>query len=94
MDESREPERIKDLVEWEIVLPTDHVHSSVQDLPKDERWIAALPELLSDFSALLRDALDLMRELGGADDRSDRPTCISPRSASTRRTGISTTGQH
>lgn len=69
--ESREPERIKELVEWEIVLSGDHVHSSLRDLPKDERWDAALPELLSDVSALLRDALDLMRELGSAEDRSD-----------------------
>lgn len=69
--ESTEPARIKDLVEWEIVLSTDHVHSSLRDLPKDERWTAALPELLPDFSALLRDALDLMRELGSAEARSD-----------------------
>jgi hypothetical protein len=69
--ESREPERIKDLVEWEIVLSTDDVHSSLRDLPRDERWTAALPGLLSDVSALLRDTLDLMRELGSADDRSD-----------------------
>ncbi len=69
--ESREPERIKELVEWEIVLSTDHVHSSLRDLPRDERWDAALPELLSDVSALLRDALDLMRELGSAEDRGD-----------------------
>lgn len=69
--EAREPERIKELVEWEIVLSTDHVHSSLRDLPRDERWDAALPELLSDVSALLRDALDLMRELGSAEDRSD-----------------------
>lgn len=69
--EAREPERIKELVEWEIVLSTDHVHSSLRDLPRDERWDAALPALLSDVSALLRDALDLMRELGSAEDRSD-----------------------
>lgn len=69
--ESTGPARIKDLVEWEIVLSTDHVHSSLRDLPKDERWTAALPELLPDFSALLRDALDLMRELGSAEARSD-----------------------
>jgi len=66
-----EPKRIKELVEWEIVLSADHVHSSLRDLPKDERWNAALPELLPDFSALLRDALDLMRELGSVKDRSD-----------------------
>lgn len=75
---STEPARIKDLVEWEIVLSTDHVHSSLRDLPKDERWNAALPELLSDFSALLRDALDLMRELGGAEDRCDRSYMYQP----------------
>lgn len=69
--EAREPKRIKELVEWEIVLSTDHVHSSLRDLPSDERWDGALPELLSDVSALLRDALDLMRELGSAQDRSD-----------------------
>lgn len=69
--EAREPKRIKDLVEWEIVLSTDHVHASLRELPKDERWNAALPELLPDVSALLRDALDLMRELGSAEDRSD-----------------------
>ena len=69
--ESRELDRIRDLVEWEIVLSTDHIHSSLRDLPRNERWDAALPELLSDISSLLRDALDLMRELGGANDRSD-----------------------
>ena len=69
--ERREPERMEDLVEWEIVLSTDHVHTGLRDMPKDERWTAALPELLTDFSALLRDALDLMRELGRAEDRSD-----------------------
>jgi len=32
---------------------------------------AALPDLLPDFNLLLRDALDLMRELGSADEHSD-----------------------
>ena len=68
---SRESERIKDLVEWEIVLSTGHVHASLRGFPEDERWRSALPELLSDLNTLLRDALDLMRVLGGADDRSD-----------------------
>ncbi|EIL95687.1 hypothetical protein UU5_10006 [Rhodanobacter sp. 115] len=70
-EDGDEPKRIRDLVEWEIVLSTDHVHSGLRDLAKDERWLAALPELLTDFCVLLRDVLDLMRELGGADDRSD-----------------------
>lgn len=70
-EDGREPERVKDLVEWEIVLSADHVHSGLRDLPEDERWAAVLPELLADFGALLRDALDLMRELGSAEERSD-----------------------
>ena len=66
-----EPTRIKQLVDWELVLAADHVHSSLRDLA-DERWRAALPALLDDFQQLLRDALDLLRELGEADERSDR----------------------
>lgn len=69
--ESHEPDRIKEPVEWEIVLSKDHFNSSWRELPKGKMWTSALPELLSDFSALLSDALDLMRALGGADDRSD-----------------------
>ena len=74
-EETGEPERIEDLVNWEIVLSTDGVHSNLNDLSNNKRWRAALPELLSDFSALLRDALDLRRELGDVDGRSDR-SCI------------------
>lgn len=66
-----EPTRIKQLVDWELVLAADHVHSTLRDLA-DERWKSALPYLLEDFQQLLRDALDLLRELGEADDRSDR----------------------
>lgn len=71
-DESaEEPTRIKQLVDWELVLAADHVHSSLRDLA-DERWRVALPALLDDFQQLLRDALDLLHELGEADDYSDR----------------------
>lgn len=66
-----EPSRIKQLVDWELVLVADHVHSTLRDLA-DEPWKSALPHLLDDFQQLLRDALDLLRELGEADDRSDR----------------------
>lgn len=70
-DEAGEPRHLKTQVNWEVVLSTEHVHSRLQDQRRDERWTAALPDLLQDFTTLLRDALDLMRELGGADDRSD-----------------------
>lgn len=66
-----EPTRIKQLVDWELALAADHVHSALRDLA-DEHWTSALPLLLDDFQQLLRDALDLLRELGEADDHSDR----------------------
>jgi hypothetical protein len=66
-----EPMRLRQLVDWELVLAADHVHSALRDLA-DEHWTSALPQLLEDFQQLLRDALDLLRELGEADDRSDR----------------------
>lgn len=67
----REPRRLKDLVDWEIELSASYVHSALKDLAKDARWHEALPELLSDATTLLRDTLDLMREMGGVDDRQD-----------------------
>lgn len=70
-DEALEPESIRKLVEWKIVLSTDHVHSTLRDLAYDEHWKAASPKLMQDVSSLLHDALDLMCELEGASDRSD-----------------------
>lgn len=78
LDETSGPERLKDIVDWEIVLSTDHVHSVLKELPKNPHWEAAMPDLLADFSALLRDTLDLMRELGGADDKSDQSYIHQP----------------
>jgi hypothetical protein len=66
-----EPTRLRQLVDWELVLAADHVHSALRDLA-DAKWQAALPALLEDMQLLLRDALDLLRELGEADERSDR----------------------
>jgi hypothetical protein len=65
-----EPKRIKQLVDWELVLAANHVHSALRDLA-DERWASALPLLLENFQQLLCDALDLLCELGEADNRSD-----------------------
>jgi hypothetical protein len=62
---------IRNLVESEIVLATKYAHSMFDELNNVDSWIAALPLLLEDFSALLRDALDLMNELGRAEDESD-----------------------
>ena len=65
------PRKIKELVDWELALTTDHLSSTLHDLA-DENWMTAQPHLLDDFQQLLRDALELQRELGEADDHSDR----------------------
>jgi len=70
-EDYEEPGRIRQLVDWDVVLSTSHVHGALRELKGNEDWVAALPTLLTDFTGLLRDALDLMRELGGADDKSD-----------------------
>lgn len=77
-DENEAQDRIKNIVEWEVVLASDNVHSGLRDLPQDEKWTAALSELLGDFSTLLRDALDLMRELDGVDRESDHSYVYQP----------------
>jgi hypothetical protein len=66
-----ESERFKDLLDWELVLSSDNVHSTLRDRSKIQKWQSALPSLLQDFTMLLRDALDLKMELGGADERND-----------------------
>ncbi|MCK1283623.1 SIR2 family protein [Bradyrhizobium sp. 44] len=66
-----EPTRARQLVDWELVLAADHVHAALGDLA-DDQWRAILPSLLDDFQQLVRDALDLQRELGEANDQDDR----------------------
>jgi hypothetical protein len=68
---ANEPTRLKQLVDWKLVLAADYVHSALRDLT-GELWKSALPQLFEDFQLLLRDTLDLLRELGEADDHSDR----------------------
>ena len=67
----REPKSIKDIVRWDLVLSSDHTHSALRDQANKQDWQAVLPDMLQDVTALLRDALDLMLELGGADGKSD-----------------------
>lgn len=70
--ETEAPERLKQLVDWDLVLAGEHMHSYLRDLAGAEHWRSALPTLLEDLQQLLRDAMDLLHELGEADDRSDR----------------------
>jgi hypothetical protein len=63
---------IKRFIDWDIVLEIDNPDSSIDYLQQSEIWPQILPELLVDLQQLLRDALDLQRELGEADDLNDR----------------------
>lgn len=71
-EETGTSEHLKQLIDWDLVLAADHVHSSIKDVADTKYWLPALPVLLDDFQQLLRDALDLLRELGEADNKSDR----------------------
>ena len=77
-EEADESRHISRLIKAEVVLSANGVHQPLRELADDERWKGVLPDLLSDFIGLLRDALDLWRELGYADDRSDRSYASHP----------------
>jgi hypothetical protein len=65
-----EPTCIRQLVDFEFVLASEHVRSLIPELAK-EAWRTVLPELRDDFQLLLRDALDLMNDFGEADEQKD-----------------------
>jgi SIR2-like domain len=69
---------IKDLVNWEIVLVTEHAHVALEEIKQDTLAREALPELLSEITNLLHDTLDLMAELGGANAHSDLSSVHQP----------------
>ena len=70
-DRRGEPERLSDLVNVDIVLSASDVHRTLGRLRDNEHWREALPDLLSDFSMLLRDTLELMREVQMAGEKDD-----------------------
>lgn len=75
---SDEPTAIEDLVDWDIVLGADHAGYLLKNLHRSLPVGETLAPLLPDVTALLRDALDLMRELEGATDEEDPSTFWHP----------------
>lgn len=59
-------------IEAELVLNTDHVRSSLNDLRTDDEWRNALRDLFADIELALSDVLNLMQELGQASEKEDR----------------------
>lgn len=70
LEQDDEPTCLRQLVDWELVLAADNVHSALLD-KSESQLRTALPALLDDLQQLLRDALDLRRELGEADEQRD-----------------------
>lgn len=78
LNHSRESARLRDLVDWEIILTSDNVHYALRKLRKSSQWPLTLPKLLDDFNTLLRDTMDLKCELGGVDDKRDLSYIVQP----------------
>ena len=70
-DQTSVPRRIRDLVDWKLTLAADDIYSVFRTF-ESNRWITALPLLLTDLQQLLTDALELLQELGEADEKVDR----------------------
>ena len=68
---TEEPESINDLVNWKLVLASGNVHFHLREFRNELDQQEAVYELLQDFTNLLRNALDLKKVLGGADEWSD-----------------------
>ena len=68
----------KTQINCDLVLTSNDADSVLDSLGDSEEWVAALPMLLGDFELLLRDALELLEELGAADHRSDRTYWYMP----------------
>lgn len=66
-----EIDRFNSTIDWEIVFNTEHTRTAIQMIEQSEHWRGGLPTLLSQFTDLLQEALDLMKVLGRASVRSD-----------------------
>jgi len=71
-------DRLRSLVDWEIRLRADHAHIGLSALRTDDVWRKVLPSLLNDASTLLRDTMELMQDLEGADSRRDYSYVYKP----------------
>ena len=76
--DNSEPEHVEKLIKWKVVPFANNVFHDLGELTKDERWEAESPKLLTEFSSLLHEVLDLMRELGSEDDRTVPLSVLSP----------------
>lgn len=64
-------ETIKDVIGWKIVLSVEYPREFSRELIAEDKWMKLLPSLTSDLTLLVKDALDLMKELGEANEHFD-----------------------
>jgi hypothetical protein len=70
-DANRSP-HVRDYVDWEICLRIgEHPWEKLREIKTHTDWARVAVECLPNFTALLRDTLELMAELDGASDKSD-----------------------
>ena len=67
----QEPINVRDRVDWELVLAADNVRYVISHDVNNQQWKTALPYFLDELQQLLRDALDLQRELNDASEYRD-----------------------
>ncbi|MDA8030333.1 MAG: SIR2 family protein, partial [Alphaproteobacteria bacterium] len=77
-DASASSLKIADIVDCKIVLAGRGIHRSLDRHAENSAWNTALPDLLPDFTALLRDALDLVHIVGQANDSRDMSVDCQP----------------
>ena len=58
-------------VSLDIALSSRNVHYWLEHWTPDANWTSVLRQLLGDFTVLLRDAMDMMNEIGKADEHDD-----------------------
>ncbi len=63
---------VRDLIDWEVVLASEHSHFAIREYSRNSEWNAILPNLIEDFNSLLLETMNLKAELGDADYWSDR----------------------
>lgn len=80
--ELEEELQIRDLVDWEIVLPIgENPCEKLREIASQENWASGAVECLPGFTTSLNEVLDLIAELDGACEKSDlsyihRPSII------------------
>lgn len=68
----------RSIADIEVVIDGGNLHHEFKDFKSNKLWLEVLPELLSDFQQILKDALDLFKEVGQAEEHSDKSTWHLP----------------